>query len=372
MKVMGVDLHSDSFEVGTCRFDTKNMKIKVKLSKYKLEEKSFEEFKATLSPEDYILIESSTNAFWFHNQVAEYVKTCYVFNTNKARSEGNKTDKIDTRKLTKKLAYFIFTGKEEGELPTVYVPSKEIQELRGLFTTYSLYQKMIVQLRNRIHSIAKENGICLDRNKLRTKKAAEYVYNLKLPDSWKEQINQLWKDHQVITSSQAEITDKILITGNDLFQEEIKLLLGIKGFSAFTAIALMSDICTVDRFASAKKFCAYLRTAPKIKASNKKTHIGKINKQSRTRTVTLLTQSIKHLADAGEHMNDFYQRVKTGKSNGKARIALIRKILVSAYHMLKKKEHYYWIDEEKYKKKLLKYEKEIYRIKEKKKILKIA
>jgi transposase len=216
MKVMGVDLHSDSFEVGTCRFDTKNMKIKVKLSKYKLEEKSFEEFKATLSPEDYILIESSTNAFWFHNQVAEYVKTCYVFNTNKARSEGNKTDKIDTRKLTKKLAYFIFTGKEEGELPTVYVPSKEIQELRGLFTTYSLYQKMIVQLRNRIHSIAKENGICLDRNKLRTKKAAEYVYNLKLPDSWKEQINQLWKDHQVITSSQAEITDKILITGNDL------------------------------------------------------------------------------------------------------------------------------------------------------------
>ena len=51
-------------------------------------------------------------------------------------------------------------------------------------------------------------------------------------------------------------------------------------------------------------------------------------------------------------MSKFYGRVKIGKSAGKARIALIRKILVSAYYMLKRKQKYHWVEEELYSKKL--------------------
>ncbi len=36
-------------------------------------------------------------------------------------------------------------------------------------------------------------------------------------------------------------------------------------------------------------------------------------------------------------MNEFYGRVKIGQSAGKSRIALIRKLLISAYHMLKRR-----------------------------------
>ena len=44
----------------------------------------------------------------------------------------------------------------------------------------------------------------------------------------------------------------------------------IPGFSFISAIALISDIGEISRFPTAKKFCSYLRVAPRIKESNKK------------------------------------------------------------------------------------------------------
>ena len=124
----------------------------------------------------------------------------------------------------------------------------------------------------------------------------------------------------------------------------------------------MSDVVDVNRFENAKSFCSYLRATPKVRSSNQTTHVGQVNRQSRPLTCTLLTQSIYQLAQAGEHMAKFYARVRVGKSAGKSRIALIRKILVSAYHMLKKDEPYFWVDEGLYSKKLRLLERELKRI----------
>ena len=58
-------------------------------------------------------------------------------------------------------------------------------------------------------------------------------------------------------------------------------------------------------------------------------------------------------------MAEFYGRVKIGKSAGKSRIALIRKILVSAYHMLNRKQKYHWVEEELYSRKLKEFRNEM-------------
>jgi hypothetical protein len=89
-----------------------------------------------------------------------------------------------------------------------------------------------------------------------------------------------------------------------------------------------------------------LRTAPRVKGSNTTTRVGSTSRQSRSMTCTLLTQSVVHLKHAGPHFTSFYERVHIGKSAGKTRIALIRKILVSAYFMLKRRTLFFWIDSE--------------------------
>ena len=65
------------------------------------------------------------------------------------------------------------------------------------------------------------------------------------------------------------------------------------------------------------------------------------------------------------YLQDFYNRVKIGKSSGKDRMALIQKIFVSCYQMLKKEEKYYWVDEVSYQNKLKKYQEELLKIKRK-------
>jgi hypothetical protein len=124
----------------------------------------------------------------------------------------------------------------------------------------------------------------------------------------------------------------------------------------------MADVVDVTRFSSAKRFCSYLRTSPKVRSSNQTTRVGNINRQSRSTACSLLTQSILHFSQAGEHMSGFYARVRVGKSVGKSRLALIRKIMVSAYHMLKKNEKYYWCEEQMHERKVKEFYRELERI----------
>lgn len=140
------------------------------------------------------------------------------------------------------------------------------------------------------------------------------------------------------------ISELISGIGKKYYQEEIERLMTIPGFSFLSALALIADIAEIDRFPNVKKFCSYLRTAPKITESNNTTHLGKVNKCSRSLTVTFLTQSVQHFRNSSLYFGEFYDRLKSGKSYGKTRMALIRKILVSAYYMLKRKENFKWSD----------------------------
>ncbi len=154
-----------------------------------------------------------------------------------------------------------------------------------------------------------------------------------------------------------ELKKIIYKLGHELFPKEIELLLSIKGFSPLTAIALMADIVDIDRFPCVKKFCAYLRTAPKVKSSNNTTKIGSTNKFARSLSCSLLSQSVNHFAKSGDHLGSFYERIKVGKKAGVYRMAMIRKILVCAFYMLKRKKQFYWINEKLYKSKLSEFKK---------------
>ena len=89
------------------RLTVKDEAFETNTRTYNFERESFNRFLDSLSRNDYVLVENTFNAFWFYDQIAERVKECLVYNTNEARSGGNKTDKIDSRHLVQKLGYYI-------------------------------------------------------------------------------------------------------------------------------------------------------------------------------------------------------------------------------------------------------------------------
>ena len=350
MAFIGIDLHFDRFT--EARLSPGNGKLSMTKHTWTFDAEPFRRFLDSLSADDYVLIENTSNAFWFHDLIIDHVAACYVYDTNELRTDGNKTDKIDAEKLAKKVGYYVTMGGDEREFPTVYVPEESVRELRGLITTYRFYNKLKVQMQNRIYSILKQNGIPRRKGKVTAGVFAKWLEEIELHEIWKVQIRTLLESLKTNEAQKQEVKDMILLRGHELFSKQIELLLSIRGFSAFTAVILMSDVVDVERFSNAKKFCSYLRVAPTTKASNQTVHVGSVNRQSRSTTCTLLTQSVMHFGMIEPHLSQFYHRVKVGKSAGKVRVAMIRKVLVSAYHMLKKQEPCYWINNDLYSRKL--------------------
>jgi transposase len=360
MAYIGIDLHTDRFT--EARLSAEDGKVSMRKQTYTFDRGPFQRFLESLHTDDYVLIENTSNAFWLHDLIIDRVKACYVYDTNELRTDGNKTDKIDAEKLAKKMGYYIMMGCEEKEFPTVYVPEEKVRELRGLLTTYRFYNKMKAQMKNRIHSILKQNGIRRKKSQITIRPFEKWLDEVELAEIWKAQIRLLLAGLEANEAQRQDVKDMIVLRGSELFGEQIEILLSIRGFSAFTAIVLMCDIVDVDRFSSAKKFCSYLRVAPTTKASNQTVHVGSVNRQSRSATCSLLTQSVMHFSEIGPHIGAFHQRVKVGKSAGKVRIAMIRKVLVCAYNMLKKNETCHWIDRDLYARKLKDFHKDLARL----------
>ena len=358
MKFHGIDLHHDSLlDTIANKDDLNNLKSK----KYYLSGESFKEFKESLSKDDYVLVEACSNAFWLYDEIKNLVKDCYILNTIKFRGNINKTDKIDGKKLVKKLSYYVLFDGDQHDLPTIYIPEKGIREIRGLFTTHKLIKKQINQSKSRIYSILKQNGV--QKSKAEMYNINILMKDLNIEESWIYQIELIFNQLSFLEIQKNRIENKIKEIGYKIFKKQIELLIGIRGFSIMTAIALMTDVVDINRFTSVRKFCAYLRTAPKVKGSNEKNKIKNTNKQSRSLAISFLSQSVNHFAVASDYLTSFYERIKKGKKAGIYRMAIIRKVLVGVYYMLKRKKQFYWLDENNYNRKLNEMRRDINRLK---------
>jgi transposase len=350
----GIDLHSDSFNV-TALGETND---EFKVFRMSLSKTDLQKFRENLTTNDYVAVESSTNTFWFAEQIEERVKKCYIIDPYKfsiIANSNKKTDRIDSLKLARKLKYYVLFDQSSDEFPTVYMPVKEVREIRGLFTSYELIKQESNTIKNRIRSLLSQNGILEFRKKnLSAMYVQKSLLELNTSVNLKVQIGVFIDMLRYLLDKKDEIKKQILIQGQ-IFNKEIGILTSIRGISPFLAIAIMSDIADINRFPNAKHLCSYLRTAPVIDSSGEKNHIGKVNKHSRTLTISLMTESVKHFIDSSDKMHSFYFAKRKGKTAGKVRVAVMRKMLVIIYKMLTRNELYYYRDKKNHDKKLRDY-----------------
>ena len=130
---------------------------------------------------------------------------------------------------------------DEDDLPTVYVPTHEVGELRSLFNSYKMLVKQKTMVKNRIHSLLIQQGYYLKEMDIFHKDIKEADFNLELPDTLAFQLEVLYKQVDFLEDQVNEVKEIILGEGKP-FENEIDKLVSIKGVSVFIAIAIMSDI----------------------------------------------------------------------------------------------------------------------------------
>ncbi|MDR2434678.1 MAG: transposase, partial [Treponema sp.] len=218
----------------------------------------------------------------------------------------------------------------------VSLPPEKIQELRSLFSTYRLYRlyrKQNTQLKNRIHSLLKEQLYGFTQEEIFDKKSREKIREISDNPVLRFQINQLMDRLERDEGDVETLKERVLLAAEP-FMTEIEILTSMKGVSVFIGIAIIADIIEVSRFKDSKHFTSYLRSAPRVANSNTTVKNCGTNKMGRKLSSTLLTQSLNHVMNSSGKLRRWYERLCEYKKAGLVRTGLRRRILAEIYQML--------------------------------------
>jgi transposase len=358
MNFIGIDLHTNRF---TCCYRNERSSVDNPQDKrtatFELNDTGLAQFFATLTADACVLIEATITTFAFARLFRDRVREVVVANTYELKQISLarcNTDQIDADKLCRIIKMQALTG--EQLVSPVTIPPKEIQDLRGLFSTYRLYKKQIVQLKNRIHSLLKEQLYGFTQEEIFDRKSRAAIRELSSDPTLKFQLNQLLDRLERDEADVAALHEQVLLHAGP-FMRQIDILTSMKGVSVFTAIAILADIIDVSRFKNSKHFTSYLRSAPRVANSNTSTSVRGTNKKGRKLSSTLLTQSLHHVLSASLKLRKWYNRLSEYKKAGLVRTGLRRRVLAELYQMLKKGEYHYDRDERNHEKKMTQYRK---------------
>jgi transposase len=158
MNFIGIDLHTNRF---TCCYRNEQSSVDnpqdKRIETFDLNEFGLAQFFKTLTEDACVLIEATITTFAFVRLFKDRVKAVATADTYELKQISParcNTDKIDVDKLCRIIKMQALMG--EPLAAPVTLPPKELSDLRGLFSTYRLYQKQTTQLKNRIPSLLKE------------------------------------------------------------------------------------------------------------------------------------------------------------------------------------------------------------------------
>jgi len=203
MTCWGIDLHGNNFVATSHTKKTTN--------KYLIGDSYFlNKFIQTLTPEDYIAIEASLNAFNFAYMVKGYVKDVFVVDPFKFKvvwCSMKKIDKLDAMKLSQMLELHV--NNDFQLLPTVTIPPKEISQLRSLLITYNQIKKQVVMAKNRARAITRQYLVpLLSSSSLES--IMGKLDKLDLPATAKFELSLLYDEVVFLEEQKDKVADEIL------------------------------------------------------------------------------------------------------------------------------------------------------------------
>jgi transposase len=215
--------------------------------------------------------------YWIHNKLKDLGIDSMVVNPADVPTTGKeKVQKDDSRDSVK-----IARSLRNGDLNPIYVPSVSNLEDRGLVRTRASLVKDLARYKNRIKSFLYFRGIEISETFANPRthwsnKFNEWLEGLDLGDkSAQASLNSLLAQSKYLRSSILEITKHIRqLSNTDRYKTRQGLLRTIPGIGSLTAMTILTEIETMDRFASFDQLCGFVGLVPSTKSSGEKDRIG--------------------------------------------------------------------------------------------------
>ena len=219
----------------------------------------------------------------------------------------NKTDKADAMSIARYCQHLYDKGNIDKSL---FIPKdKDFERLQFLVTRLDQLNKMRSQENNR-------RDVSLD-------KAAARSVNAML----------LFIDKQ---TAQIKTTLATIVKKNKQLKSHVKLLSSIDGIGDKTAWSILAYIGDISLFENAKQISSYAGLNPRIEQSGSSIHRSSVSKMGCARLRKSLYMPALVAVRFNTLMKTFYEKLLAkGKAKKVALVAVMRKLLVIAYGVLK-------------------------------------
>lgn len=280
-----------------------------------------------------VVIESTYGWYWLSDLLDTLknvtVHIAHALQVKKMSIAGKKTDKVDATLLAN-LARI-------DMLPESHKTSKLMREAKEILRTRSYFVKQRSSLKTKLRDLLAKQNLTCPADDIASKKAIDWInqHVTTFPYSISSQslLDSIKQLSATIAPFDKQIREYVQLL------PDAKLLMTIPGIGVITATTLLAEIDGIKRFGSADKLCSYAGLVPSVSSSGGKTYYGRL-RDGNTYIKSVLGEASMVAIRKDEWLRMKYDALKKKKHARAAKVMVMRKLLISVYHVLTKQEAY--------------------------------
>jgi len=291
---------------------------------------------------DAVVVEATGSVWDIYDIVAPLVSKTVVAHARKVRQIAEarvKTDKEDIKRLITLLIADV--------VPEVWVPPVHVRELRSLISFRWRLNKQMTMSKNRLQSVVQrfnldppEGGLLADKNK-------PWWEEQEFSDLTGFEVEQDLEILETLDRQKEALDQKLAeLSNSEPWASDMVYLMQIPGFGPIFSMVILSAIGDIKRFSHPKKLVGYAGLGAGVHASGEKYQEKSITKEGRKELRWAMVEAAWRAVGSDPYWKAQQKRLAKRMHKNKAIVAIARRLLVSIWHILTKREPYRHFDEE--------------------------
>ncbi len=288
-----------------------------------------------------VAVEATGNWYWIVDEIEQAGMEPQLVHPRKAKLMMgliNKTDKLDVHGLNQL--------QRNGTLPTVWIPPRELRDLREISRARMVMAAHRTRLKNRGQATLSKYGWtgteASDPFGKKARKELVQAINI-LPSQTAHITEALIEQLDFVQRQIEEIEHRMHELVHDT--PEMNALRSLPGIGWILSAVVGLEIGTIERFASAERYASYCGTTPRVHASGDKVRYGRlrpdVNRYLRWAYIEAAHAVALHRGTyPSRHVSRLYERIRDRKGYLKAIGAVARHLAEATYHVLTQGEPY--------------------------------
>jgi transposase len=327
MRIMGCDLHARQQTLAMLDATTGEV-LEVTLQH---EGDHVREFYSALPRPVRVGIEATGSMQWILNVTEELESNVWSKSSTDSRTPRKQRNGRRDADLILKLLM-------EGRFPAIWLPSKELQDLRSLLRHRHQWVRMRTRIQNALQSIALANGLRRGPA-LWSHDGQSRIASLSLAPHTAYRRSELQALYEKFEVEIEKLNQRV--EQQACQRPGARLLMTHPGVGPVTALATEVFLGDPTRFADSNALASYVGMIPREYSSGGRQRLGGLSKQGNPLLRFLWGEAGAHAARKDPEWQRFYRRKLVQKGLGKASVAVARKLGIRLWVMLRDQIEYH-------------------------------